>query len=766
MSTAGIKAGRAFVEIGANDSKLQAALKRAQATLKAFGAGVTDAGLGLTAIGAAALGPLLSATKVFATAGDELAKMRDRTGLSVEALSDLGYAARQSGTDLATLETAVRVMARTIDDAASGSAGAVDALADLGLVAADLQKLSPEQQFRLMADRLSKIEDPSAKAAAAMQAFGKSGTQILPMLSAGTKGMEALEKANRDAGRTMSTETAEAAVVLGDTAADAFEQVKSLAVVIGAALAPALKEATERVTAIIQKVQTWASENKTLIVDILKAGAATAATGVALIAIGKIVGGVSSIVGLLAGTLKVLNSSMLLIAANPVAAALTVVAAGTAALVAVTMNAANAARDLAAAQAALTAKNDQARATDQLRIERLKQLSERNKLSASEMAEARDLIGTLNGRYGELGAVLDTTAGKIANVAGAMANFNAAIAKAAAADLKNELAAVELELAKIDARVVASRRNLEGFGAFDAVKGGQSLLDKRVAATQKLVDIQKRLNALAGGDVAAAFGVAPGDAEALRKRLGAGAADGGAEKIVELRQNQVDAEKKLADLQEAAARKRRSATENEIVEIARVRDEQLKLLDAIAAGENSRVGGARGDKLASIAEQRAKAEEDYRRDRLAAETKLYDDLEDAQAKAAEAAAAERIRIEKEIAREMEQIRIDAIADPVERERQRIESGRADAQAEASAAGVDPGKVDALFNARLAAVEAGASVASDELARSTSGTFSARGAEAMGGGAVAEIKKSNVTLAQMREILQRLYAANGTLGGLA
>ena len=66
----------------------------------------------------------------------------------------------------------------------------------------------------------------------------------------------------------------------------------------------------------------------------------------------------------------------------------------------------------------------------------------------------------------------------------------------------------------------------------------------------------------------------------------------------------------------------------------------------------------------------------------------------------------------------------------------------------------------------AAVDAGAAVAAEEVDRSTSGTFSARGAEAMGGGAVAEIKKSNITLAQMREILQRLYAANGTLGGLA
>jgi hypothetical protein len=42
--------------------------------------------------------------------------MSKRTGVSVEALSELGFAAEQSGADLATLEAGLRRMSRVIKD--------------------------------------------------------------------------------------------------------------------------------------------------------------------------------------------------------------------------------------------------------------------------------------------------------------------------------------------------------------------------------------------------------------------------------------------------------------------------------------------------------------------------------------------------------------------------------------------------------------------------------------------------------------------------
>ena len=114
--TRGIRAGRAFVELGVSD-RLTAALKRAERKLKAFGESVRSLGLRLAGLGGAALAPLAGAVKLFASAGDTLDKMSLRTGVSVEALSELGFAAEQSGADLQTLENGVRVMQRTLNDA-------------------------------------------------------------------------------------------------------------------------------------------------------------------------------------------------------------------------------------------------------------------------------------------------------------------------------------------------------------------------------------------------------------------------------------------------------------------------------------------------------------------------------------------------------------------------------------------------------------------------------------------------------------------------
>ena len=76
-------------------------------------------------------------------------QMSQRTGISVETLSELGYAAQLSGVDVETLETAIKRMQKTIIGAAEGSQAAVEALAELGLTVEDLRGLSPDQQFKL-----------------------------------------------------------------------------------------------------------------------------------------------------------------------------------------------------------------------------------------------------------------------------------------------------------------------------------------------------------------------------------------------------------------------------------------------------------------------------------------------------------------------------------------------------------------------------------------------------------------------------------------
>ena len=128
--TQGIRAGRAFVELFADDSKLVRGLRQAERRLRAFGDSIRNFGFKLTALGSAMLAPLVASAKLFIGYGDQVAKMAKRTGLSVEALSELQYAAGQSGVEVATLENGLRRMQRSIYDAGRGLSTATDGLSD------------------------------------------------------------------------------------------------------------------------------------------------------------------------------------------------------------------------------------------------------------------------------------------------------------------------------------------------------------------------------------------------------------------------------------------------------------------------------------------------------------------------------------------------------------------------------------------------------------------------------------------------------------
>ncbi len=302
-NTQGIRAGKAFVEIGGDDSRLLRALKRAQQRLKAFGAGVRQVGLRAVAASAAILAPLAGATKIFASAGDQLDKMAARTGVSVEALSQLGFAAEQSGADIETLEKGIRTMQRTINDAQRGLSTATDAFDDLGLNFRQLATLSPEEQFQTIADAITRVEDPSKRAALAMQVLGRAGTQLLPLLA----NIRALRAQADNLGLTISTKDASSAALLTDTLNILWRTVRVGAFVIGSALAPTIIDLSNRFTRIIIAANEWIKANRDAVMWVARVGVALGgvggiliATGLAFTLLGIAVGGLGGALGLAA----------------------------------------------------------------------------------------------------------------------------------------------------------------------------------------------------------------------------------------------------------------------------------------------------------------------------------------------------------------------------------------------------------------------------------------------------------------------------------
>jgi hypothetical protein len=292
-----IRAGAAYIELSTRDSKLIKGLRRASQRLKAFGASVRAMGLKFVALGGAVLAPLIGMVRHFADVGDKLNKMSIRTGVSAEALSEMGFAAEQSGADLETLEAGLRRMQASVLDAATGSKTAQESLAMLGVTVEQLADLTPEAQFKLLADRLSQVEDPTLKAALAMRLFGKSGQKLIPLLSAGAKGIEELQAEARRLGLSVSTQDAQAAADYADAWNRLTRTLKAAAFAIGAALAPMLTKLMGYVTRLVVNVINWIKQNKALVVTVFKIAVAVIAAGVALIILGGIISGVGMVIG-------------------------------------------------------------------------------------------------------------------------------------------------------------------------------------------------------------------------------------------------------------------------------------------------------------------------------------------------------------------------------------------------------------------------------------------------------------------------------------
>jgi len=296
-SAQAIRAGAAYVELYTKDSRLVRGLARASKRLQAFGAGVRAMGLKVAAAGAAMLAPLLGAAKLFASTGDQLDKMRARTGFSAEALSELGFAAEQGGASIDQLDRSLAAMARFSVMVERGLKTSTDLLDMLGVSAEQFKQASPEERFKLLAEAISKIEDPTLRAGVALNVFGRSGRELLPMLEGGRASIEALQKEARRLGITMTDEDATSAAELTDALNRLKRQLMAIVVQIGAALAPVLTEMQKRIAPLITSVIKWIKENKTLVVTVFKIAAAVVAAGVALIILGTLVSSAGAVIG-------------------------------------------------------------------------------------------------------------------------------------------------------------------------------------------------------------------------------------------------------------------------------------------------------------------------------------------------------------------------------------------------------------------------------------------------------------------------------------
>lgn len=195
---------------------------------------------------------LKSMAKEAFNAADKIAKLSQSTGVSVERLSALSHAADLSGVNIDTLGRSFGLLSKNMAIARDASDKTETAFEQLNIriLNNDGTLRSTNDVMNDVADRFRGMEDGAQKTALAMEIFGRSGAELIPLLNAGSDGLRAMEEEAHRLGLTFDEETAKQAERVNDNITKITGAVTGLTRALSFGLLPTL----EKITSAIDKI--------------------------------------------------------------------------------------------------------------------------------------------------------------------------------------------------------------------------------------------------------------------------------------------------------------------------------------------------------------------------------------------------------------------------------------------------------------------------------------------------------------------------------
>lgn len=227
----------AFDEIKRSMSDVESAGSKLKTALGTIGVGLSFAGV-------------VAFLKSGIDAADELNKLSQKVGVSVESLSAFQYAAQLSDVSAEQLSGGLAKLARTAEDASAGGNEAARAFQKLGVQVnnSDGSLRGTEELLLDIAEQFSKLEDGSGKTALAMQIFGRAGAELIPLLNQGRAGFEALRQEAEKLGVIIDRDTARAAEEFNDNLTRMGKQADALKIALAGGLLEPLGKIAEAMT--------------------------------------------------------------------------------------------------------------------------------------------------------------------------------------------------------------------------------------------------------------------------------------------------------------------------------------------------------------------------------------------------------------------------------------------------------------------------------------------------------------------------------------
>lgn len=231
------------------EDRATATLKKVSAEFGGLGrAALSAAGMLAGFGGALSLGALVSQVKSVADLQDRFGKLAQQTGIGVQSLTELDYAAKLSDASTEDLSTGITRLTSKMGDVAQGSKEAAAVFDSLGVKVKnnDGTLRSSEEVLKDIAQRFSEFADGSTKTAYAVEIFGRSGAKLIPLLNSGRDGLAEMADEARQLGVVFDEKAAKAAERFNDNLTRLGQAAQGLKIELLQGLIPPLYEITQR----------------------------------------------------------------------------------------------------------------------------------------------------------------------------------------------------------------------------------------------------------------------------------------------------------------------------------------------------------------------------------------------------------------------------------------------------------------------------------------------------------------------------------------
>jgi hypothetical protein len=270
--------GQAVLELSTDTSKLDSGLKTTSSQLTRTGNAITS---GLTqpllaagpAIAAAAAGfvsfrTITGAISATQELGLAVAKLSRETGLSSEASSQLLFAFKHFGLGADDASRSIGIFAKKLKGVSDEETGVTtggksmgEILADIGIKATDASgNIKPMMDILLpLADQFKAMPNGLEKTGLAMQLFGRSGKDMIPLLNAGSEGLKELSAEADKLGVTLTGDNVASIKAYTFAQRDMNEAIAGVKMQIGMALMPALTSVATGFTDVQPRIREFTS---------------------------------------------------------------------------------------------------------------------------------------------------------------------------------------------------------------------------------------------------------------------------------------------------------------------------------------------------------------------------------------------------------------------------------------------------------------------------------------------------------------------------